>query len=144
MNTNLPLHNYIPEKIIRILCSNSPKCVKCSKKIDKNNITGIGIKQEGEKNYLFLEKQCPECGLKQITRYNKHYGIDDICYMILKEIQNLKNVNKSKSIENIENKKVITNIEFDECLKVLKSTVYHEDFMKYINAEDPGLNSKDD
>ena len=113
-------------------------CSNCGHKINKQDVIAIGIRQLKSKQALYIEYKCPKCDTREIISYTqKPNTIEQLCYMLLdsvkkhNESQNAKNSDSSK----LNHKTQMSKKEVDEFLKFMETVETHEDFMKFIHAE---------
>lgn len=133
------LNQIIPEKVIKRLGNSS--CSKCNHKLGRGDVIGIGIRQNSENHHMFLESNCPQCSTRLITKFNNdsNQSIEDMCCLLLREIQNRKNLERAQKIQSNSTTKMpstpISEEEFNECVEALKSFKTHEDFLEFIRVK---------
>lgn len=127
------LHNWIPFEIKKAIID--CKCPTCNESLDTKRVNLIGIKQHSEGQVvLHLECTC-RCGKKLEISLKKKKSVEQLCYMILEEIE------KDRRIETVRRRfprefAEMKESEVTSFLKDLRKVKFHEDFMKLIGSEE--------
>lgn len=121
------------------------KCTHCSQHVRKQDVIGIGIREISGTNTIFLEHCCSKCEFREITTFSGlNIGSpEEVCYMLLEELQNQKRLNKAKETRSIPQSKPMTNKEVNKFLSFLHKSNNHDDFMSHINVKKKKNNGRD-
>lgn len=94
-----PFYHNVPSWMIRYLAH--AKCSKCENQIRKADLTAIGIRGQDGKSVPYVEYQCSKCDHRAMKSFGGHCKgtIEEICYMLLEEVQNKKRIHQARNHE---------------------------------------------
>lgn len=132
------LSEWIPRWILEIIEKSS--CLKCSNKIHKSDIIAIGVRNTKGDNLFYTEYVCPVCENRAIHTFqlkNKPTTLEELCFQLLKSIQEKKITNSLMSLNEgseVKNKESINDEEVKK-FKEFQKTANFEEFLKAIQAD---------
>lgn len=129
------LHRHIPNWMISAVAATT--CNKCHEPITKEDVLGLGIKEiKVNKVSLFVEYQCSNCEHSARMNFSSQTGsIEDLCFVLLDEIQKKRQLTKSQQIEKPQiSKSKITDDETTKFIRSMNETDNFDDFLKLIGA----------
>ncbi|KKN47564.1 hypothetical protein LCGC14_0661690 [marine sediment metagenome] len=139
------LWQYLPRWMVNIL--NSKSCSQCNERVNKSDVIAVGVRLiEGssDKTTLYVEHACSSCQKRVITSFSKEKqnSVENLCYMLIEQMQQKRELEKSQEISNHDRKEEISDEEVVELLEFMEKHNSHEDFMKFIKA--PKLSENDE
>lgn len=129
------LHKSLPNWMIATV--NRSCCSECNNQLVREDILGIGIKEIGVNQIImFVEVQCPKCNHAARLNFSSQPGaVEDICYLLLDEIQKKRRIQKSKELEcDVKDGSLISEKETSEFIKNMNESETFEEFLKLIGA----------
>ena len=128
------LHQHIPAWMVKTVTKSS--CNECNTNIRKEDILGIGIKEVTSSTVsIFIEYKCKQCSHSARMNFTSKAGsIEDVCHLLLDQIQKRKATKKSQENTSIRHKNVITKDETDNFIKDMNKTEDFNEFLKLIGA----------
>lgn len=134
------LYKNTPNWILKII--EQKKCASCGADVKKTGICAIGIrtvKENKNKNALYVEHMCSNCSSRTISSFQEKVDtVEQLCYLLIEEIHNRKKLEKAKRTKKPNKTGVISEEEYEEVMKFLKNNDDHSEFLKYI-----GMNIND-
>jgi RNase P subunit RPR2 len=128
------LHKFIPNWMVSAITSTT--CNQCHQPVNKEDILGLGVKEVKEyKISIFVEYQCSNCNHAARMNFSSQVGsVEEICYLLLDELQKKRKLAKSKAVEEKVSPSKITDDETKKFIKKMNETNSFEDFLKLIGA----------
>ncbi len=143
---NQPFHLFVPQWMIRVI--EKRKCSKCDNPLRREYIQAVGVRELKKVNgfVFFVEHCCGECDYVVCTNltHEKTGNLEDLCYAMIEQMHNNKKIQRAKDVESGKRSDVIQDYEVNECLRFLAKTKTHEDFLKFIGADDIVLDTDED
>jgi hypothetical protein len=133
----LPLWKYLPKWMTNII--NSKLCSQCHHLANKSEIIAVGVRKVKDGMYSFyVEHCCSNCEKRVITCFSKEKqgSPEDLCYLLIENLQQYRKSEKSKQIDKGKNKSPIGDDEVDDFLKFLYNNDDYQEFMNFIGAQD--------
>ncbi len=143
---NQPFHLFVPQWMIRVI--EKRKCSKCDNPLRREYIQAVGVRElQKEEGYaFFVEHCCAKCDYAVCTNltHEKAGNLEDLCYAMIEQMHNNKKIQRAKDVESDNENGRMGDSEVKECLRFLKNTKSHEDFLKFIGADDIVLDTDED
>lgn len=144
------LHKSVPNWMIKAVTGSA--CNECNESIYKEDILGLGVKEinkEGSVS-IFVEYQCHGCNHAARMNFSSQTGrIEEMCYLLLDEIQKKRRVHKSRELDEEKRPKSqvagqITDEETKRFVKSMNDLESFDDFLKLIGASNLVENENSD
>ena len=127
------LHQSLPERILNSV--KKTNCHQCHEVLVHSDIISVGIRRFKNKHALFVEFCCQNCGYREITAIDTKYNtVEDLCYMLLEEVQRKRKLNKTKQQKTGKNQSKISQKEMQDFIQFVRKVPTHEEFMKEIGV----------
>lgn len=131
---NVPFFYNVPSWMIRYI--SGERCSECGTPVSKKNIIAIGIRQHQNQATPYIEHECSKCKFRAITSFGGHKKgtLQELCYMLLEELQNKNKIRVAIETEGIRKKTKMTDKEVSDFLKRLDKATTYDELLKEIGA----------
>lgn len=112
------------------------QCLKCKTPFKRENITGIGLRENNNTTSIFVEHQCEKCQHREFvaTSNIKDGSTEEMCYILLEEIHKQRNCLHATKTRHTRKTGPISDAEVKEFLKFL-DTASHNELIDHINTK---------
>jgi hypothetical protein len=118
------------------------QCSQCGQKIEKKDITAVGIRKNDKATALTVEYVCPKCDRATALTFDQTATLESLCYTLIRQIQQKKQLLLSKRTAAVVGPP-INDDEVDQLKSLIRSSKTHEEFMKEIGASRFNVNPND-
>jgi len=132
-----PIYEYVPRWMFVVV--ESKTCEKCQQPSTRKDICAVGLRTfDQNRTTFYVEHQCSKCHTRIITSFGaqKTGSTEDLCYILLEQMQAQKKLQKSQEIEKSHGSGKIRDEEVESLLKFMRNTESHEEFMKFIGSKE--------
>ena len=142
-----PFHLFVPKWMIKLI--EQKQCSRCNTPVRRKHIQAVGVREmsAGGEFAFFAEYRCPECDYAVCTNFTheKTGNLEDLCYAMIEQMHKNKQLQRAKkSSKNTNRATNISDSEMRKCIQFVQNTKTHEEFMKFIGADNIIPNSDAD
>lgn len=131
-----PIYYYLPNWMSEEL--KERQCDQCGHGVAREDVIAIGIRENKDNNKtIYMEHQCPNCEYREMTSCggNRKGTLDEMCYILIEEVQRRKSIERAKKLRKINHiKKPWTDKEVDDFKQYMKKCSSYEQFLEHIRA----------